>query len=87
MWFVYILRCADGTFYVGETHDVEVRLSEHNKGGAATHTAKRRPVQLVHVESYENRETCLNRERQIKGWTRVKKQALIDGDKAALKRA
>jgi predicted GIY-YIG superfamily endonuclease len=87
VWLVYILQCADGSFYVGETHDIELRLSEHSKGCAAAHTAKRRPVQLVYVESHENRATCLKRERQIKGWTRLKKQALVDGDKAALKRA
>ena len=60
MWFVYILRCADESFYVGETHDVPTRLAAHNKGCASSHTLKR--------------------------WSRAKKEALIAGDKAALKK-
>lgn len=86
MRFVYILRCADGSFYVGETHDVAQRVAEHNKGCASAHTAIRRPVQLVYVEQHVNRAAALTRERQLKRWSRAKKEALIVGDKAALKR-
>jgi len=85
MWFVYILRCADGSFYVGETNDVASRLARHNNGTAAAHTARRRPVQLVYSERYPNRDDCLKRERQLKRWTRAKKEALIAGDITALK--
>ena len=86
MWFVYILRCADGSFYVGETHDVAKRLAAHNKGTASAHTSARRPVQLGYVEEHANRASCLDRERQPKGWSRAKKMSLIAGDVAALKK-
>lgn len=86
VWFVYILRCVDGSLYVGETGDVAARLLQHQKGCAAAHTAKRRPVQLIYVESHEDRAACLRRERQVKGWTRSKKEALIAGDLVALKK-
>jgi predicted GIY-YIG superfamily endonuclease len=86
MWFLYILRCADDSLYVGETHDVAQRVARHNDGVAAAHTAKRRPVRLVYTEQYESRAACITRERQIKGWTRAKKEALIAGDKTRLKK-
>jgi len=86
VWFVYILRCADGSLYVGETHDVAQRLIQHNNGCAAAHTSKRRPVHVAYVEERPNREGALVRERQLKRWSRSKKEALIAGDLAALKR-
>lgn len=73
MWFVYILRCADGSFYIGETNDVVQRLAKHSEGGS-TYTADRRPVNLVYTEQHEKRDECLKRERQLKGWTRAKKR-------------
>lgn len=85
MWFVYIVQCADGSFYIGETNDVSSRVTKHNDGSAASHTAKRRPVRLVYTEQYSTRERCLQRERQLKGWTRAKKEALIAGEKLTLK--
>ena len=85
MWFVYVLRCADDSFYIGETNDVPNRLAKHNEGSAASYTAKRRPLRLVHTETFPTRADCLKRERQLKGWTRAKKEALIAGDKALLK--
>ena len=87
MWFVYILRCADESFYVGETGDVAKRLASHNKGCASTHTAARRPVKLAYVEEHVNRAAALERERQLKSWSRAKKEALIAGDWASLKQA
>jgi predicted GIY-YIG superfamily endonuclease len=87
MWFVYILRCADDSFYVGETGDVPLRVGEHNRGCAAAHTRKRRPVQLAYVERHPSRAICLTRERQLKRWTRQKKEALIAGDIGLLKRS
>ena len=86
MWFVYILRCADGSFYVGATNDIPSRLAKHNNGTAAAHTATRRSVHLVYIEGYSKRDDCLKRERQFKRWTRAKKEALIAGDTTALKR-
>jgi predicted GIY-YIG superfamily endonuclease len=85
MWFVYILRCADDSLYIGETNDVARRLVRHNLGAAAGHTARHRPVRVVYTEEYASRADCLKRERQLKRWTRAKKEALITGDKRALK--
>jgi predicted GIY-YIG superfamily endonuclease len=80
------LRCADDSFYIGETNDVASRVAQHNDGSGAAHTAKHRPVRVVYTEGYDNRLVCLKRERQLKRWTRAKKEALITGDKEALKR-
>jgi len=87
MWFVYILACADGSLYIGETHDVRKRLARHNDGIAAAHTAKHRPVRLVYTERYDTRAECIARERQLKRWTRAKKEVLIAGDATALKKS
>ena len=87
MWFVYILRCGDGSLYVGETNDVVKRLADHNRGRGGGHTARHRPVELAFVEEHPTRTLCLDRERQIKRWTRFKKEALIAGDRRALKKA
>lgn len=87
VWFVYIVRCADDSFYVGETNDVATRVADHNRGRGSAHTLKHRPVTLAYVEAHPTRAVCLKRERQIKGWTRSKKAALIAGDLLALKKA
>ena len=86
MWFVYIVRCSDGSLYVGETNDVVRRVALHNQGFAAGHTARRRPVQLVYSEQFPSRNDCLKRERQLKGWTRAKKEALIAREFQLLKK-
>jgi predicted GIY-YIG superfamily endonuclease len=83
---VYILRCADGSLYVGETEDVQARFAKHNEGSASRFTASRRPVALVYMEDYATVEAARVRERQIKGWTRAKKEALVAGDLSLLKR-
>lgn len=83
---VYILRCADCSLYVGQTVDLDARLVKHNEGSASAYTATRRPVRLVYSESHVNTAKALERERQIKRWTRVKKEALISNDLALLKR-
>ena len=85
MYFVYILRCADDSYYVGYTTDVEARLRAHNTGSGAAHTYRRRPVELVYQETHTTRTDGIRRERQLKGWTRRKKEALIRGDLRALK--
>ena len=72
--------------YVGETGDVAARIAKHNDGQGSSFTAKRRPVSLAYSESHPNRELALRRERQLKGWTRAKKEALIAGDFRLLKR-
>ena len=86
MWFVYILRWADGALYIGETSDIAARVAKHNEGGASAFTAKRRPVVLAYSEQHPNRNTALARERQVKRWTRRKKDALVAGDLKLLKR-
>ena len=83
-WF-YILWCADKSLYIGETSDLALRIQRHNDGRAAHFTASRGPVALVYSEAPENRDSALRRERQVKRWTRAKKEALIRGDLAALK--
>lgn len=75
---VYILECADGSYYTGLTkQDVEARVWEHNEGIYKGYTSKRLPVKLVFMEIYERLTDAINREQQIKGWNRKKKQALI----------
>jgi putative endonuclease len=79
--WVYILRCADGAFYVGTTRDsLERRVAEHNAGLHAGYTARRRPVQLAYSEHFADVTDAIAAERQLKGWSRAKKQALIAGD-------
>jgi putative endonuclease len=84
MWWVYILKCCDGSFYVGSTTDLAVRVSVHQSGKGPTHTAARLPVSLVFSEPHDTLESAVQRERQIKRWTRAKKEALIAGNLARL---
>jgi len=85
MVFVYILRCADDTLYVGMTSDLQSRLQLHNSGLAVQYTASRRPVVLVHSEAFNTNAAARERERQLKRWSGKKKAALAAGDRAALK--
>ncbi len=80
-FFVYLLRCADGTFYVGHTDDLERRVAAHQEGDAGAFPRERRPVELVWTQEAATREEALSAELRIKGWSREKKQALIDGDR------
>jgi putative endonuclease len=82
---VYILRCADGSYYVGLTEDLKGREHAHNSGLGSKYTFLRRPVQLVYSESYDSLGKAIERERQLKRWSRTKKKALIVGDAARLK--
>jgi putative endonuclease len=85
-YFVYILRCSDGTLYTGATNDVQARLLTHNSGRGAKYTAGRRPVRIVYSEEHESRSSAQRREHQLKRWTRANKEALIAGDPALLNR-
>jgi len=76
---MYILKCSDGTYYTGSTKDVSVRLKQHESGQGANHTKKRLPVELVYYEQYDRIDHAFYREKQIQGWSRNKKEALIDG--------
>ncbi len=85
-WYVYILQCADDSYYVGHTVDLRRRVLAHNGGDGSTYTFKRRPVSLVYSEIAETEAAAVKRERQLKGWSRAKKKALIGGDASRLKR-
>ena len=80
MYFVYVLRCSDQSLYVGQTTDVQKRVETHSAGKGAAFTSRRRPVALVYVEEHKTRADAIQRERQLKRWTRQKKEALIRGD-------
>ncbi len=77
--YLYILECADGSYYTGSTNDLEKRIQQHQNGEGANHTKKRLPVRLVYFEEYLQIEQAFFREKQIQGWSRKKKEALING--------
>ena len=79
MHYVYVLECADGTYYTGYTTDVERRVAEHDAGEGAKYTRGRTPVELVHVEEYETRSAAMSREHGIKSLSRRQKERLVDG--------
>ncbi len=84
---VYLLKCADGHYYTGVTRrPIQERVSERNLGLVTGYTHSRRPVELVFVEMFVRIDEAIARERQIKGWSRRKKEALIAGDYLALPR-
>ena len=79
--YLYILRCADGSYYVGTTRgELEARIAEHQAGRFDGYTARRRPITLVFHQHFERIEDAVAAERQVKGWRREKKEALIRGD-------
>ncbi|MFV0623030.1 TrmH family RNA methyltransferase [Sphingomonas sp. ac-8] len=80
MFHVYILRCADGTYYTGHTEDLEARLAQHQAGTFPGYTHDRRPVELMWSDSFPTRIEALEREQQVKDWSRKKKEALFRAD-------
>jgi len=82
--YTYILKCCDGSYYTGSTNDLELRLQQHQNGEGANHTRKRLPVELVYYEEFGRIDTAFYREKQIQGWSKKKKEALIKGDKNLL---
>ncbi len=83
---VYMLRCSDGSYYVGHTDDLETRLRHHHDGAAPdSYTSTRRPVELVFACEHATRVEALERERQLKGWSRAKKEALERADWAQIR--
>ena len=79
--YLYILRCTGGSYYVSTTRGgLEKRIAEHDAGTFDGYTARRRPVTLVFHQQYERVEDAISAERQVKGWRREKKEALIRGD-------
>ena len=84
--FVYILRCSDGSYYVGSARgSLERRVAEHNAGAFGGYTATRRPVTLVYSQDFDRITDVVEAERKLKGWSRAKKEALISGDFEKLK--
>jgi predicted GIY-YIG superfamily endonuclease len=79
-FWVYILRCRDGSYYTGHTDKLEQRLAEHEQGLGSDWTRRRRPLELVWCADAPTREEALAFERQVKNWSRAKKEALIAGD-------
>ncbi len=79
-FYVYMLRCSNKAFYVGHTDDLELRLAQHHAGTFGGYTAEHRPVQFVWCAEMTSRAEALTYERQLKGWSRAKKEALIRDD-------
>ncbi len=83
--WTYILKCSDGTFYIGCTTDLEERMTQHKEGLYDGYTKRRRPVLLVWFEEFRDINEAIDAERQIKNWSQGKKKALIKGDIKSLK--
>lgn len=79
MPFVYILECSDGSFYTGSTIDLELRIAQHEFGEGCDYTRKRRPLRLVWCSEFARIDDAFGWERRIHGWSRAKKQLLIEG--------
>lgn len=77
--YMYILLCADGSYYTGSTIDLNRRIEQHQKGEGANHTMKRLPVTLLYCEEYARIDEAFYREKQVQKWSRKKKEALIEG--------
>ena len=82
--WVYILKCSDGTYYTGYTTNLERRMKEHANGQGGVYTSTRLPVEMVYEKEFRAKSKARAFEKQIKGWSREKKQALIKGDKKLL---
>lgn len=83
--FLYILRCSDGSYYVGTTRtSLEVRIAQHNEGTFGGYTLTRRPVELVFSQWFDRVTDAIENERKLKKWSRAKKEAFMRGDLAAL---
>ena len=76
---MYIVECSDGSYYTGSTNNLELRLAQHQAGKGANHTKKHLPVKLVYFEEFQRINLAYNREKQVQGWSRKKKEALING--------
>lgn len=77
--YLYVLRCRDGSFYTGMTDDIPTRVEEHRQGLGCEYTRRRLPVFLVYHERHVSIRVARAREKQVKGWSRRKKQLLIEG--------
>ena len=78
-WFCYMLRCKDGSLYVGMTNDAAKRVEKHNRGLGPEFTKRRRPVELIWSQKFADRFMARKKEIELKGWSRNKKLSLIAG--------
>ncbi len=78
--YLYILRCSDGSYYTGSTTDLDYRVEQHKVGLGSAYTARRLPVKVVFSCEFPSAYDAFERERQVKGWSRLKKEALIRGE-------
>ncbi len=85
-FYIYILKCNNGSYYIGHTDNIENRISEHVSGKISGYTSSRLPVRVVYVEAFGTRDEAIIAERQIKGWSRKKKEAFICRDWDRIKR-
>ncbi len=85
-YWVYILQCADGSYYTGHTDNLRRRVVSHQRGEMAGYTRNRRPVTVVFSEEFASRDEAFQAERRVKGWSRAKKEALFRRDWPALRR-
>lgn len=84
MYTLYILQCSDESYYTGVTRHFQLRMRQHAEAGVV-YTSTRLPVKLVYTEQFRTEDAAIAREKQIKGWTRIKKEALIAGQSEKLK--
>jgi len=75
--YMYILLCSNGQYYTGSSNDLERRLAQHQNGEGSNFTRKHRPVKLVYLEEFDRIDDAFYREKQVQGWSRKKKEALI----------
>lgn len=76
-YFTYLARCSDGSLYAGSTNNILAREKRHNDGTGSRYTRTRRPIQIIYTEPFATRKEALQRELQLKGWTKIKKENLI----------
>jgi putative endonuclease len=83
--YLYILRCSDGSYYIGTTRSaLEIRIAQHNAGTFKSYTESRRPVELVFSQWFDRITDAIENERKLKKWSRAKKEAFIRGDLISL---
>jgi putative endonuclease len=82
--WLYVLKCADGSYYTGSTNNLPLRFAQHQAGEGCAYTRRRLPVELVYTHEFSSEHEAFLRERQVKGWSRAKKEALIRSDFEAL---
>ena len=85
-FYVYILECSDGSYYVGHTDNIDQRISGHEQGKGSAYTKSRLPIKVIYVQDFMTRDEAINIEQQLKGWSRKKKEAFIRNDWDTLKR-